>query len=90
MDKSEGTINITTQKPGIKSFEDYDVQFGKSGLSRDEYKAATFHNSSEEGGDARFEEKAKLLETTGAALFEQSEKLETNVEKKMEAGGEKN
>ena len=78
-------ISITGEKPGVKSFEDFDVFNGKGGLSRDEYKASTLHNATQTEGDAQFSLKAKLMGTEGGMLFSEEEKLETNVEKKEEA-----
>lgn len=81
---SDGKISITGEKPDIKSFEDYNVQFGANPLSRDEYKASTFHNATQENGDASFNAKTKLMGVTGAELFAESEKKRTNVEQKEE------
>lgn len=78
-------ISVTGEKPSIKSAEDFDVFSGKAGLSREAYKASTFHNSSQENGDASFNHKAELMETTGGMLFEEEEKGETNTEKKEES-----
>jgi hypothetical protein len=86
IEKEEGPkISITGMKPGIKSFEDYDVFGGKYEMSRDDYKESTFHNASQEDGDPTFNAKAKLLNVTGSELFEESEKKRTNVEQKEEA-----
>lgn len=90
LEKTEGAkISITSEKPGIKSFEDYNVQFGGTPLSRDEYKESTFHNAVQEDGDPSFNAKAGLMGVTGAELFEESEKKRTNVEEKEEANIEK-
>lgn len=84
--KTDGPkISVTGEKPGIKSFEDYNVQFGGTPLSRDEYKASTFHNTSQADGDASFNAKAGLMGVTGSELFSESEKKRTNVEQKEEA-----
>jgi hypothetical protein len=78
-------ISITGIKPGIKSFEDYDVFGGKYEMSRDEYKESTFHNATQEDGDASFKAKADLMDTGGGLLLEESVKKRTNVEEKEEA-----
>lgn len=83
--KGSAEISITGEKPGIKSFEDYDVQSGAPGLSRDEYKASTFHNATQEDGDPSFNRKAELMQGLGSELFAESEKKRTNVEQKEEA-----
>jgi hypothetical protein len=58
-------ISITGNKPGITSFEDFDVFSGKDGLSRDEYKASTFRNGSQDDSDPQFEKMSDLMESTG-------------------------
>jgi hypothetical protein len=88
IEKSDGKISITAQKPGLTSYEDFDVFSGKDGVSRDEYKASTFHNSEQTDGDAVFNHSADLMETAGTMLFEEETKGETNVEKKEEAQGQ--
>jgi len=71
--------------PSVRSAEDFDVQSGLDGLSRDEYKKASFHTSADEEGDAKFNKAAGLMETTGSAILGQEEKLETEAEKAKES-----
>lgn len=70
--------------PSITSFEEFDVFNGKPELSRAEYKKATFTNS-DTVTDARFEQKAKLLETTGAVIMADADGSETTTDKAMQA-----
>lgn len=81
----DGKISVTPEKPGIKSFEDFEVLSGANGLSRDEYKSATFHNGSSMKPDASFMKKAGLLGSDDTTLFGESTKGRTVTEDKEEA-----
>jgi hypothetical protein len=83
--KDKMRISITTEKPEIRSWEDYDVFSGRPGTTREEYKASTFHNSIQEPGDNSFEKKTAYMQVTGRDLFEEEKKLETDVEEEMES-----
>jgi hypothetical protein len=71
--------------PKVVSYEDFNVLNGKGGLSREVYKESTFHTSDKEEGDPQFRLKAELMETTGADILGQEEKLETDAEKAKES-----
>lgn len=82
---SDTKISVTSQKPGIAGYESFDVFSGKDGLSRDEYKAATFHATGDTSGDARFMKAADLMEGTGAELESEASAGETSSERKEES-----
>lgn len=88
--KSDGpSISITGKIPSTPSFQDYDVQFGKNPMSRDEYKGATFQNAAEAGGnemgDASFMAKAALMGGSGDEIIGATEAGRTYQEKREEA-----
>lgn len=84
---SDTKISVQSEKPGIVDYESFDVQSGKNGLSRSEYKGATFHTSNDTS-DARFEAKAMLLGSSSSEIMGESTIKMTATEKKEESMGQ--
>lgn len=78
-------ISVQTEKPAVASYDTFDVNNGKDGLSREAYKAATFHATSDTSGDARFSEKADLLGSNASELNAVDAADENSSEKKVES-----
>jgi len=82
---SDSKISVQTEKPAVVSYESFDVFSGKDGLSRDAYKAATFHGTSDTAGDARFTKAAELVGGSGSELESEASAGQTPTEKKEES-----
>jgi len=78
-------ISVQTEKPAVVSYDSFDVFNGKGGLSRDEYKAATFHATGDTAGDASFKAKAELMGSSGSELEGEAVAGETQTEREEES-----